>query len=256
MAGGVRKVVRSGFRYVPAALTRWAAPERRFVIVTIGRTGSELLVELLNSHPDITCRSELLGEGPRWPHLYVGAHAAAAGLRGARAFGWKLLRAHIRDDPRLVRDRGYLGRLSEEGYRILLLERRDYLQQTISWHRAELTRYHHRRGEEPEFVPSAIDPESLLHWTKVNEDAAGFLRRSVEGLPHLRLTYEDDLVDARTHQATVDRVCAYLDLEMAPVNSGLVKVSPRRTQDMVSNWDEITETFVRSGAAHLLGDLT
>ena len=246
--------MRSGLRYGPSAVARWAAPSKRFVIVTIGRTGSELLVDLLNSHPDITCRSELLAEGPRWPHAYLRAQAATAGLRGAKAFGWKLLIGQFRDDPRLARDGGYLTRLAGEGYRIVLLDRRDHLQQTISWHRAELTDYHHRRGEKPEFAPTAIDPESLLHWTRVNEEASAFLRRSVEGLPHIGLVYEDDLLDAGTHQATVDRVCAYLDLAGAPVSSRLVKVTPRRTQDMVSNWDEITEHFTRSGAANLLGE--
>lgn len=246
--------VESGASYAPAIVSRWAAPSRNFVIVTVGRTGSELLVELLDSHPDITCRGELLAEAPRFPELYLKARASAAGLRRAKVFGWKLLAAQFSDDSRLNRGRGYLAELDEGGYQIVLLERRDYLQQTISWNRAQVSRYHHRQGEQREFVPSLIDPELLLHWTKVNEEAAVSLRRSLGALPHLQLVYEDDLLDPSVHQATVDRVCAYLNVDTAPVSSRLIKVAPRRTEEMLSNWDDVRALFIRSGAAHLLGE--
>lgn len=254
MAGDVGRSLDRGARYAPGLLARWAAPSRKFVIVTVGRTGSELLVDLLDSHPHITCRGELLGERPRFPQLYVKAQAATAGLRGAKAFGWKLLMAQFRDDPRLNRRRDYVSRLNGDGYRIILLERRNHLQQTISWHRAQTTSYHHRNGERPDFTPSLIDPEVLLYWTRVNEEAAVFLRRSVGELPHLKLAYEDDLLDPVVHQATVDGVCEYLGVETAPVSSRLLKVAPRRTEEMLANWVEVTELFTRSGAAHLLGD--
>lgn len=244
----------SGARYAPALVARWTTPSKKFVIVTLGRTGSELLVELLDSHPDITCRGELLADSPRLPQLHVRARAAAAGLGQAKAFGWKLLLAQFVDNPRLNGRLDYLAHLNEGGYQILLLERRDYLQQAISWNRAEIGSYHYRQGEKTEFVPSLIEPELLLYWTRVNEEAAVALRRSVGALPRLELVYEDDLLDPAVHQATVDRVCAYLGIGPAPVSSRLIKVAPRRTDEMLSNWDEVKALFTRSGAAHLLGD--
>lgn len=254
MAGGVRKRIDSGARYAPAVAHRWIAPSKKFVIVTLGRTGSELLVELLDSHPAITCRGELLAEGPRFPRLYVKAQAAAAGLHATQVFGWKLLAAQIRGVPRRNRGQDYLAELHREGYQIVLLERRSYLQQAISWHRAQSTRYHHRRGEHAGFSASLIEPASLLYWARVNEEAAAALRRLVRALPHLVLAYEADLLDPAVHQSTVDRVCTFLAVEPKPVTSRLVKVAPRRTREMLANWDEVAALFTRSGAAHLLGE--
>src|SRR3954454_17120767 len=68
------------------------APEKRFVITCLARTGSQLLVSLLDGHPSIRCESEVLrARHPRVaPHVFLESRAFLARLRQrSRAYGFK-----------------------------------------------------------------------------------------------------------------------------------------------------------------------
>jgi LPS sulfotransferase NodH len=247
-----RSRVRAALDYLPALLSPWYTPATRFVIVTVGRTGSELLSQLLNSHPQIVCDGELQSGLPRFPARYVRAAAARARLAGAEVYGWKLLVGQFRDVHGIRRPECYVTELSEAGYRVILLERRDHLQQSISWYRALATGFHHHRGEEGAFSQYEIDPQLLLSSTAKNEEATEWLRRAVADVPHLTLVYEEDLLDAADHAATVERVCRWLDVAPGPTSTDLVKVAPRSTRDMISNWDEVVLAFRDTRFAHLV----
>jgi hypothetical protein len=230
--------------YAPALMKR-SAPPVRFVVLTTGRTGSELLVSLLNSHRAITCDGELLAEPRSFPRRYVTARAAVAGLRGADAHGWKLLSGQFRHLRGIGEPLDYPRRLHETGSRIILLERRNIVQQTLSWMRTghgnsqALAKHHYTVGESREVGPMAIDPLELLAGTYYVEAEATFVREAAGRVPHLRLVYEDDLCNPVSQQATVDRICSYLGLPPAPVASKLIRITPRRVRDMLSNFDEI-----------------
>lgn len=252
----VRSVLRAARGYSPALLARWAMPPRRFVIVTVGRSGSELLVSLLNSHPEIVCEGELLATTHASPTQFVRARAVEARLRGARAYGWKLLVGQFRnlrttgegDSDQLVH------RFFQDGFGIIHLERRDHLQQSLSWHRAQQSGYHHDHLMTAAFAPEKVDPTTLLWATYANAEASEFLKRLVAPLPHLHITYEDDLLKTSCHQATLDRVFAYIGLETAPAKTDLVKITPQQTRDMVTNWDEIVALFRHSRYSDLVSD--
>lgn len=257
MDGGIKQAASAAMRYLPAIAPRWASPIRRFVIVTVGRTGSELLVNLLDRHPRVVCEGEILALRPRFPRQYARARAARAGWHGAEAYGWKLLTGHFMDgtDSSVTADAAerYIAGLVEDGHRIILLERRDHLQQAISWYRAHHGRFHYRHGDDEAYVPVEVDPELLLRAASTNEVASDQLRVSVKVVPHLRLVYEDDLLDPVRHQHTLDSVCAFLGIASAPASTEYIKVAPRHTQELVSNWPAIEECFRNSGCAHLLG---
>jgi LPS sulfotransferase NodH len=217
------------------------------VILSVGRTGSELLVSLLDSHPLIVCDGEVLNPRPRFSDHYLAANAARAGLRGARAYGWKLLQGQIPND-------GYVSRLHNRGYRIIFLERRDLVQQAISFIRAERIGYHHRRDDNATYPALHIPAVEVLVAAYFCDQGAAVVRSMVSQVPHLALVYEDDLADGALHQGTVDRVCRYLGLPSAPVASDHVKITPRRTRDMVTNFDEIAALLNESPYAVYLGD--
>jgi hypothetical protein len=246
--------------YAPALAARFVPPVR-FVVLTTGRTGSELLVSLLNSHPAITCEGELLAAPRAFPRRYVVARAAVAGLRGAEAHGWKLLSGQLRDLRGIGEPLDYPRLLHENGSRIILLERRNIVQQTVSWMRTghgnseALTKHHYTAGQSSDVGPMTIDPLELLAGTYYVEAEARFVREAAGRVPHLGLVYEDDLANPISQQATVDRICSYLDLPPAPVASKLIRVTPRRVRDMLSNFDEVealvSQTRYRK---HLLDD--
>ena len=141
----------------------------RFIIFGQARSGSTLLVDLLNSHPDIHCDSEIFNKTfwrgwerryllpvvRRWPAPYLNFKAARCRLP---AYGFKLILKHIKD-PRHV-----LPQMSASGWRILSLQRRDVFTQAIS--NAAVNKTHHYRrfeGQEVNEPDITFSPGNVLN---------------------------------------------------------------------------------------------
>jgi hypothetical protein len=229
--------------YAPAILPRSRAAEHRFVIITTGRTGSELLVSLLDSHPMIRCDGEILRDGRAFPNAYIQSRAAMAGVRGRRAFGFKLLLSHFRAPGGTIRGIGpaeeYPAVLHRLGYKVILLVRRNPVEQAMSYIMATERQFHYREGDTRAVDPISVDPVRLMAATWILESDTSVLNEIVGPVPHLTLTYEDDLLSPDSHQATVDRVCGYLGIETAVAHSRLVKAGPRRVSEQLANYGEI-----------------
>jgi LPS sulfotransferase NodH len=212
--------------------------EPRFVIMTTGRTGSELLVSLLDSHPGIVCDSEILIARRLLPAELLVRRSVRARARGGRAYGFKLLAHHaaLQNPADPV---GYLRSFHDRGFRIILLERRDWFRQAISSIRASDTQHHYQRSDGARFVPRSIDPEAVLAGLWLIEDAVAFLRSALAGIPRLDLVYEDDLETEEQQARTVDRVCGYLGVPSSPVQTELVKLTPGSAAEQLENFDEV-----------------
>jgi LPS sulfotransferase NodH len=235
--------------YALGLADRWLKPSVRFVIVTAGRTGSDLLVDLLNSHPEIICESEILYQRRLMPERYVAGRAARAGLLGARAYGFKLAAGHGGYQPRATsstwptptmqaRNR-FLRQLADDGAHVIFLRRNNHLAQAVSLMLAEQTRWHWRREEGATFAPATLDVVHLLTLAYFFEDTEKYLESLVAPLPHLGFVYEDDLIDAAAQQATVHLVCDRLGLAAAPASSDLVRLTPMRLKESIANFAEV-----------------
>ena len=171
---------------------------RRFVIMTSGRSGSELLVSLLDAHPDLVCEGEMLQRPRRSPRTYLRGHAlrmvlrARAGGARPRVHGWKLITNHVRWYPDVFPEpQVFVEHLAATGT-IIHLRRRNLLNQSLSLISAERTQYHVRAGESaPAFEPFVVEPERLLAQLYHYEEDDAWLTKTVGDVPHLDLTYED-----------------------------------------------------------------
>jgi LPS sulfotransferase NodH len=234
--------LRHGLRaYGPRLLGPLCSSDRRFAILTTGRAGSELLVSLLASHPRIACDGEILALRRMAPLQLVEARSALAAARGARAYGFKLLRSHLVLQGARVPASG-VSALRRRGFRIVGLERRDLLQQAISFLTAADAGYHHRRGDGAVHAPAVVDPAAVIATMYLLEEAVAF-GREVLADGELALVYEDDLADPGPQQRTVDRICEMLGLRRHPVRSELVRLSPRRTEQLVQNHEELARAL-------------
>lgn len=219
-----------------------------FCILTTGRSGSELLVHLLDSHPQIRCEGEILIEHRDFPFLFARGRMRAARHRGAEAWGFKINQlflserfggAHIRGGlPRLV------GRLRGHGFRFVHVRRRDTLRQALSGLRADLTGVYHLLRTDDERI-GAFDVDTgelvrLLHSLRA-QDAE--LTALVETVPHRTLWYEDHLQRPDSQQAAVDELCGWLGLRSAPVVTEFEKLAPASLRDQVKNYDEIVRAL-------------
>jgi LPS sulfotransferase NodH len=253
-AGQPRHASRLGVSY-GLSLAAWLARDTpRFVIATSGRTGSELLVSLLASHPDITCDGEVLMSRRAFPRRLVDGRAALARLRGARAYGFKLQPGHFRYIQMLPEPDSYPRRLHDGGWKVIRLRRRNLLHQALSSVRGKGTTYHHTRAEAGGFTTSDVDPIVVLATMAVIEEADAYLDRVLDGLVDLELVYEDDLTDGALQQSTVARICSLLNLPCSPTTSELVRITPRRARDMVTNYEELTDLLEGTRFERYLSD--
>ncbi|HEX4863141.1 MAG TPA: hypothetical protein VFV02_03660 [Acidimicrobiales bacterium] len=250
------------WRFYAAGLTRRVLPlPRRMLILTTGRSGSELLVSLLNEHPDIVCNGELiLGPGqvarPR-PGLFVRGVAvmsmreAMRSGKHAHVFGWKLPSNHMRwnvgrfpEPVKFIREN-----IGPDGL-LVVLRRRNFIAQALSWQHAEKTKYHFTEVEH--FDRISVDPEALLSQTFVYEFEDRWLAETTKDLSKVEITYEDDLLAPGTQQSTLDRITDALGFEPSPAQSQLKRITPAKPSDRIANIREVRRVFEPTRYAGLL----
>jgi len=217
--------------------------ERRCVVVARARTGSTLLMSLLDSHPRMVGDGELLTRRRASPGRYVlGAERVAARRKpGARAYAFKVLGyqlvriQHSRHVSTLV------PYLHGRGWDVVHLVRSNVLKQVLSNMAAKQTKYHYRQKSLHE--PLAIDTKELQTRLAVASRAAEVERRILGNVPHMLLTYEDDLEPPESQQRTADRIFTQLGLPTHAVETPLVKALPTRIADIVANYRDVAMTL-------------
>jgi len=252
-------LARRGASYGLSFLSPLLAPSKRFVLLGPGRCGTELLVSLLQSHPDVVCDSEILADPSMLlPARYVEWRATQAGLRGAKAYGFKVLIQQVRPKRPHLDAPSYFRSIARRGDLIVLMGRRNLLQVATSYLSTEAVGGWHPResagGAQPRGRAVSIDPARLMSavwslWVEVEET-----RHQLRDVPHISIIYEDDLEDPTQHQATTDRVITALGLAPHAVKSDLVRVAGPRLPDRLANYDEVAAVFGRSRFAHYLDE--
>lgn len=225
----------------------------RFVLFAQGRTGGELLRSLINSHPDIRCDGEeVLAHRVAWPRAFVEGRCV---LSKARVYGIKVKIYQLTANQGLRDPRRFMLDLRDRGWRVIYLKRSNTLRQAISGLVAEQKGvWHHTTTEPLNLGKVRIDPEELLQKTKEREELLLEEQRVLNGLPHLTVTYEDDLLRAERHQDTLDRAFQYLEVRPAPVATQYVRVTPSRLSELVANYDEVAAVLKRTQFARFLVD--
>jgi len=235
--------VGAGVNYALGLAEPLVHPRSRFILVTNGRTGSELLVTLLNSHPDIVCEGEILARRVDAPLRYIAGRAAQARLHGASAYGFKVIGPHVRYIQPLRRPDNFYAEMQAEGVHLIRLRRRDILAHAISSTRAQSSGHwhHYTRADGTDFVAPTLDPVQVLAVMLVSEEAEHHLDGRLAGLDVHEFVYEDDLLGPLEQRRTVDAICADLGLPSAPVASDIIKVTPAHPSLGVANYDEICQ---------------
>ena len=247
--------------YAAGLMSPASSLPRRMLILTTGRSGSELLVSLLNEHPDVVCRGELmLGPGqfvhPR-PGLFVRGVAvtsmreAKRSGKHARVFGWKLPSNHMRWNPGRFPDPVLFIRenIGPDGL-LVALRRRNFVAQSLSWQHAQKTKYHFTEVEH--FNRISVDPEGLLSQTFDYEFEDRWLAETTKDLAKVEVTYEDDLLEPESQQSTLDRITGALGLESRPARSHLKRITPAKPSDRIANVREVRRVFEPSRFAGLI----
>ncbi len=147
----------------------------------------------------------------------------------------------------------FLQDLRRGGCRVIALNRRDALRHAI----ATLKTYsvNCRFDAIEQNVRSnkvTVDVSELIACLKYLDNQRVEASAVLHDVPHLSLTYENDLIDINNHTATAERLSTFLEIpDIKPVGSAL-KLVHQQLADIVTNYDEMIAGVENSDYAYLL----
>ncbi len=248
-------------RTVGKTAAAFSPPVKKFIILSSGRAGSNLLVSLMKSHPGIFQHSEILGEFQLESQLIrrriskVGVNAyldrRLSRIGFEKAIGLKLLYGNL--EARYGEVRGVPGVehllehvLKNPNIRVIHLRREDKLALLVSIRLANELRQWVSGG----YGDTTI--EMPVEWvTQKFEWLEAWEARIAQLFPASRLhqmTYEQLAGNTETEMR---RLFSFLDLEPAETQSRMSKQNKRTKSEIIENFEELRSAFSGSRFAPL-----
>jgi LPS sulfotransferase NodH len=223
----------------------------RFLIFTQGRTGGQLLVDLLNASPEVHCEHEILHYWVPFPKLFVKGRCllSKADVYGFRVKIFELTKAQRVSDPKR-----FLADLNARGWKIIYLKRENILRQAVSYLVAlDRGTYQHRLSNGPVIINKVdVDCNQLMDLLDVRAERHRKEAQILADIEHTTVLYERDLLRAETHQATLDRLLDYLGVPRALVKTDRVRTGTDALSDSITNFDEVGQFLAGTEYAPLL----
>lgn len=223
-----------------------------FVIFGQGRSGSNLLRTLLNSHPKLHCDNELFNinrlnrEKPLskhfirlFPHSYIASNRRKA---NAEIYGFKLFIFHLGKAEKVIVN------LHQKGWKIIHIRRKNILKQVFSAAIGNITGRYIRNHKMPE--PTETYHLEIKHIVRALKKRKAALKKEtaiLEKIPHLTVQYEEDLKNKQNWQPACNRVYEYLGLEAVEVSSKNLVSDPRPDNERIKNFDKIMDYLRKNG---------
>lgn len=237
----LRKRVKEILAYASAVVRPSPANDVKFVIFTQGRSGSQLLCDLLDSHPQIHCDKEILANltvgKVLFPYQFLQGRRAQQSHKAAYGFKVKINQLLLEQK---LEPEAFLRGLLDRGWKLIYLKREDCYGQALSYLvAAGRQKYHDTSEADFKDVKVHIDCAKLVTRAKAQEAYLQQESELLKRLPHIAISYEEDLAPNELHQQTLDRVFNYLGLPSSPVCTKLIKTTQNRMPDLLENYDEV-----------------
>ncbi len=252
----LKKVITPSIAYTRSLLTNQAGPEEKFLLFFRPRSGSNLLRDLINCHPQVYCDEEIFRQGlvnkVQFPYRYIQGRAAAHADK--KVFGFKLNINQI--NLQSCEPAPFLLKLQQTGWKVIYTQRGNLLQQAISFFVAQKREVwlDTAKNALADFKLS-IDVPALLAKMERMELAVSKEKTLLADFPRLEIIYEQDLLPPECHQSTADRVFQFLEINSVPVKANLVKTSSKKLSEYVENYDDMVASIANSKYATLLNQL-
>ena len=237
---------------LPAVTRSFAARDSgviRYLVIGLQRSGTTLVGDLLDQHPDVEWLGERFWAGVVFPYRFmVGLTSSGEySCSGLKLFSYLLKARGPGAAARL------LSKLRRDGWKFLAVERSDRLAQAISLARAVRNqRWTSKRGTADEsFVGRprevVVDLAELEKAFQFLDMATAFQASLLERVPAMRLVYERDLEAEAKHQKAASAMFSYLGLPDCAVKARLTKQAGGALAERVANWEEVQAIYARYG---------
>lgn len=223
-----------------------------FVVFDIGQSGCMILSQWFREHPSITFQEDILSQAVRFPRMSVYQHVRQA---KNEVYGFNVTVEQLRQVQRMANPNQFFQDLRRGGCRVVALNRRDALRHAIATLKTHSVNCRFDAvGPASRSNKVTIDVGELIACLKYLDNQRVEASAILHDIPHLSLTYEDDLVDVNNHAATAERLSNFLEIpNIKPVGSG-IRLVHQQLADIVTNYDEMHEGVEKSEYAYLLTD--
>lgn len=212
----------------------------KVIIFGQGRSGSTLLENLLASTGYFEERGELLGPRPneiKNPYKYILGLA-----KSSNNFLFHLKIYHLTRDRQNKKDcKVFLEKLYRDGWKIIFLDRRNKIEQTLSTHIAQHTQTYHKLNVEIEKPLIKIDIERFQREVRERDQFRKEELEALSNIKYLQIYYEEDLKSNQNHQQTVDKILDFLNLERRPSSTNYHRINTYDSREIIINYDEFKE---------------
>jgi LPS sulfotransferase NodH len=203
-------------------------PKKKFILFGQGRSGSTLLIDLLNSHPKIKAHREILNTSSsaagnvipyKYPYRYVKGVASRC---EKEVYGYKTkiyqVEGHGVDPEKFIR------RHVDDGWSIIYLWRMNLMNQAISGAKAAKTDIWHQKKGDEEKVNVTIEPENVLERVKFRKKKIKEERKILRELDVIEVAYERDLKNIDRQRSTCEKIFEYMGIDEHKVNTNFEKM--------------------------------
>jgi LPS sulfotransferase NodH len=248
------------FEYVESI--RWRKTNyTRFIVLAGARTGSTMLVTMLQSHPNVKMYGELfhvkkakqITSTPNRHNLnratveFLNQHVYKPYIGLVRAVGFKLLYGHDKRIWRFV----WLY-LQKSGVRIIHLKRRNLLARYLSFELAKRSNLWIASENNVDNLkyeePIIIDPKSCINNIKQMVHRQAKYEEVFTNNPMIETVYEDLVANTRDECARLLKFLGLAEHDLS--NQSLRKQRTKRLSEVIANYNELKFAFedgVKSG---------
>jgi len=231
--------------------------QTKFIIFGQSRSGSTLLINLLNCHPEMKADMEIFNHLTLFPKIKPLQHLFRYyPLPCANYWSWKSKKAVYGFKLfffQVTKPEKFLAQLARNNWKFIHIHRDNVWQIALSNIIAMKTNHWHRhKGNETTPETITIKPEHLLNELKTRTQWKTKEFVLIKPYEHLSINYEQDLKNNNNWQATAEKIFNFLGLENHPVTSTMKTTYQKPYSDVIENYDELTRLLKDSEFAYLL----
>ncbi|MDK2771861.1 MAG: sulfotransferase [Flavobacterium sp.] len=220
----------------------------KFVVITRSRTGSNLLISLLNSHQKIEAYGEVFSllQNKSCKEVYNEIFPE----KSSKTTGFKIFYYHPQDsEDKSIWD--YL--ISDKNIKIIHLRRENFLRVHLSKLIADKTDVWVSTSNENKIEDKKVLVDVNLFLKDV-EKTNLFIektRNQFKDHQYIEITYEELVKD---NQKILSNILSFLNLSDCKLNSPLKKQNNEKLEEIILNYDEVYNNLKNSEFEYLLND--
>ncbi len=223
---------------------------KKFVIIGRPRSGTTLLVRLLNQVDAISCHGEILHHAVANPVRFLDLHARTR-PDSAECVGAKIISYQMFQVQRLKDHTRFLTQLAQRGFQFIHA-RRNTFDQCLSLSTAQKSQtYHVAQGASDRSLEMALDVDQFIQQVRWNLAMLDYETQLLARFDPFVVHYDTDLKQPQNHQQTIDGICAWLGQAPNAVQADLKRTSRMTT---ITNQDVLKRAIQQAGLSQALTD--